>query len=104
MIGTSILNGLPDLGFLIANGLWFTGAAAALATLSYGRWSAHVRGLRLRDLILRDALLQTLILIALFCISAGRAPSDSAPLWERALWPVLTAAGAWQFFRGRRAR
>jgi len=77
---------------VLANAVWISGAALALATFSYASWLASSRDDRLRD-TLRQAALQSLLRIAamLFCLGLGLTANS---LLETALWLALAAFSA----------
>jgi hypothetical protein len=76
-----------DWPLVLASAVWISGAALALATVSYASWWASLRGERLR-IVLRQSLYQRLLLAAgcLVCVGLGL----TAASWlETVLWFIL---------------
>lgn len=75
--------------------LWISGAALALATVSYAGWTASVRGARLRAVLQQDPYQRALLSAAcLFCLGLGL--TAASPL-ETILWLVLAVISAANF-------
>ncbi len=76
-----------DWPLVLSSAMWISGAALALATLSYASWSASLHGERLRA-VLQQSRYQRVLLIAgcLICVGLGL----TAVSWlETALWFIL---------------
>jgi hypothetical protein len=70
-----------------ANALWVAALALALSVLSFTRWEALARGVRLKDILAHNRWQRTLNIAGiLFCagIAAG-----AEVLWERLIWFFL---------------
>ena len=91
---------------VLANALWISGAALALATLSYTSWLASLRDERLRD-TLGQATLQLLLhgAAVMVCLGLGLTASS---LLETVLWLALAGLSAaafislWRTLRSKR--
>ncbi len=81
-----------DWPLVLASAVWVSGAALALATLSYASWSASLRGQRLRTILQRPAYARVLLAAAcLVCAGLGL----SAGSWlETAAWFILAVISA----------
>jgi hypothetical protein len=72
---------------VFANFLWILALSLALATLSFARWEAQVRGQKLKDELNRDRWQLPLNFAGvLFC--AGLAATTTV-MWERILWLIM---------------
>ncbi len=72
---------------VLSSAMWISGAALALATLSYASWPASLHGERLRA-VKQQSRYQRVLLIAgcLVCVGLGL----TAVSWlETALWSIL---------------
>ena len=79
---------------LAANALWIFGCALALATVSYARWDAAVRGERLRARLREPQFRAPLYWGGtLFCLGWA---ATSASWLETALWALLTGVCAFR--------
>jgi len=80
---------------VLANAVWISGAALALATFSYASWLASMRDERLRD-TLGQATLQLLLRGAalLICLGLGFTANS---LLETVLWLALAVFSAAAF-------
>ncbi len=80
---------------VLANAVWISGAALALATFSYASWLASLRDERLRD-TLGQATLQLLLRGAavLICLGLGLTANS---LLETVLWLALASLSAAAF-------
>ncbi len=86
---------------VFSNAIWISGAALALATLSYGSWQASVQHQRLRQALSRASLQAALNTAGtLFCL--GLAATARSP-FEVIVWLVLTGLFIYQWLRDRRA-
>ena len=77
---------------VLSSAVWISGAALALATLSYASWLANLQGERLWT-VLQRSLYQRLLLIAacLVCMGLGL----TAASWlETVLWFILALMSA----------
>ena len=91
---------------VLANAVWISGAALALATFSYASWLASLRDERLRD-TLGQAALQLLLRGAavLICLGLGLTANS---LLETVLWLALAGFSAaafislWRALRSKR--
>ncbi len=72
---------------VFANGLWIFSLALALAVISYARWEAIHRSLKLKAII-NEYRWQVALNIAGMFFCAGLAFTTPV-LWERILWWVL---------------
>lgn len=72
--------------------VWISGAALALATVSYASWSASQRRERLRAVLQRSEY-QRALLVAAFLISMGLGLTATSPL-ETVLWLILAVVSA----------
>ena len=84
-----------DWPLVLFSAVWISGAALALATLSYASWSASMRGERLRAVLQRFEY-QRLLLVAacLICVGLGL----TAVSWlETVLWILLAVISAATF-------
>jgi hypothetical protein len=86
---------------VFSNAIWISGAALALATLSYASWQASLQHQRLRQ-ALAQTTVQAALNIAgtLFCL--GMAVTAHSPL-EIIVWLVLAGLFVYQWIRDRRA-
>jgi hypothetical protein len=77
---------------VLANAVWISGAALALATFSYANWQANMRAERLR-VTLRQTTLQLLLRGAaiLVCLGLGL---TAGSLLEIVLWLALAVLSA----------
>jgi hypothetical protein len=84
-----------DWPLVLFSAVWISGAALALATLSYASWSASLRGERLRAVLQRSEYRRVLLAAAcLFCVGLGL----TAASWlETILWIVLAVISAATF-------
>jgi hypothetical protein len=84
-----------DWPLVLSSAVWISGAALALATVSYASWFASLRGERLR-IVLRQPIYRLLLYTAaaLFCAGLGL---TAATLLETALWLILAALSAAAF-------
>ncbi|HTP10288.1 MAG TPA: hypothetical protein VMP08_18675 [Anaerolineae bacterium] len=84
-----------DWPLVLFSAVWLSGAALALATLSYASWSASLRGERLRA-VLRRSDYQCVLLVAacLICVGLGLTAASSL---ETILWIVLAVISAATF-------
>ena len=83
---------MMDWPLVLFSTIWISGAALALATLSYASWIATMRGERLR-VVLRQAAYPRLLLAAavLICVGLGL----TAASWiETVLWLILAGFSA----------
>ncbi|MCJ7700037.1 MAG: hypothetical protein MUO62_00500 [Anaerolineales bacterium] len=72
---------------LVANSLWISACALALAVLSLARWEALTRGGKLRDRLNTKRWQATLSITGvLFCVGLAAA---SDVLWVQILWLVM---------------
>jgi len=72
---------------VFANFLWILALSLALATLSFARWEAHMRGEKLKDELNQDRWQLPLNSAGiLFCTGLA---ATSTVLWERILWLIL---------------
>jgi hypothetical protein len=90
---------------VLANSIWISGAALALATFSYASWLASTRDKRLRD-TLGQTTLQPLLRGAalLVCLGLGLTANS---LLETTLWltlALLSAAAFISLWRTRRTK
>ncbi len=86
---------------VFSNALWISGAALALATLSYASWQASVEHQRLRAALKRPSFQIALNSAGvLFC--AGMAATARYPL-EIGLWLILAVLFVIQWLQARRA-
>jgi hypothetical protein len=74
-----------DWPLVLFGAIWISGAALALATLSYASWSASLHGERLRAVLQRSCLI---------CVGLGL--TATSPL-ETVLWIVLAVSSATAF-------
>jgi hypothetical protein len=81
-----------DWPLVLFGAVWISGAALALATLSYASWSASVQGERLRTVLKRSEYQRTLLAAACL-ISAGLGLTATSPL-ETVLWTILAVISA----------
>ncbi len=81
-----------DWRLVLFSAMWISGAALALATLSYASWSASLRGERLRAVLQRSEYQRVLLAAAcLICVGLGL----TATSWlETALWIMLAIISA----------
>ncbi len=81
-----------DWRLVLFSAMWISGAALALATLSYASWSASLRGERLRAVLKRSEYQRVLLAAAcLICVGLGL----TATSWlETALWIMLAVISA----------
>ena len=86
---------------VFSNAIWISGAALALATVSYASWQASVDGQRLRQALGRSSI-QVALNIAGALFSAGMAATARYPL-EVVIWLILATMFAYQGLRARRA-
>jgi hypothetical protein len=90
-----------DVRFLIAHGLWISGASALLATAAYYHWLAQVRGMS-RRAALRDARGWRLsVPMALVMISTGFLLMASSSRFDRVVWTAVLAAALYGLWRER---
>ena len=84
-----------DWPLVLASAVWISGAALALATLSYASWSASLRGERLRTVLQRSTYERVLLAAAdLICVGLGL----TAGSWlETAVWFILAIMSAVTF-------
>jgi hypothetical protein len=84
-----------DWPLVLAGAVWMSGAALALATLSYASWSASLRGERLRVILQRPEYHRALLAAAcLICTGLGL----TAASWlETVLWIMLAVMSAATF-------
>jgi hypothetical protein len=84
-----------DWPLVLFGAVWISGAALALATLSYASWSASVHGERLRAVLQRSHYQRALLVAAcLICTGLGL----TAASWlETILWAVLAISSAVMF-------
>jgi hypothetical protein len=86
---------------VFSNAVWISGAALALAALSYASWQASVNHQRLRQ-ALRLAAYQAALNAAGALFSLGMAATGRSPL-EVVVWLVLAGLFIYQWIRDRRA-
>jgi hypothetical protein len=84
-----------DWPLVLFGAIWISGAALALATLSYASWSASLHGERLRA-VLQRSLYQRALLVAACLICVGLGLTATSPL-ETVLWIVLAVSSATAF-------
>ena len=84
-----------DWPLVLFSAVWISGAALALATLSYASWSASVRGERWRAVLQRSEYQRVLLAAAcLICVGLGL----TATSWlETILWFILAGISAANF-------
>ena len=84
-----------DWPLVLFSAVWISGAALALATLSYASWSASMRGERLRAVLQRSEYQRVLLVAAcLICVGLGL----TAASWlETVLWILLAVISAATF-------
>jgi hypothetical protein len=84
-----------DWPLVLFSAVWISGAALALATLSYASWLASMQGVRLRAVLQRSAYQRVLLVAAcLICIGLGL----TAASWiETVLWIMLAVISATAF-------
>jgi hypothetical protein len=89
-----------DWPLVLFSAVWISGAALALATLSYASWSASLSGERLRTVLQRSTYERLLLVAAgLICIGLGL----TAGSWlETAVWFILALICAATFISLRR--
>ena len=85
---------------VLANALWISGAALALATFSYANWRAGTRAERLRG-TLRQAAFQLPLCGAALLVCLGLGLTSNSPL-ETVFWLALAALSAAAFISIRR--
>ena len=84
-----------DWPLVLYSAVWLSGAALALATLSYASWSASLRGERLRAVLRRSDYQRVLLVAAcLICVGLGLTAASSL---ETILWIVLAVISAATF-------
>ena len=72
---------------VFANSLWIFALSLALAVLSYARWEAIMKGVKLKDVLNRDRWqIAFNIAGAFFC---GGLATTSDVHWEQVLWAIL---------------
>lgn len=84
-----------DWPLVLFSAVWISGAALALATLSYANWQASLRGERMR-VVLRQPLYQRVLLAAAFLICVGLGLTAASWL-ETVLWLILAFISAASF-------
>ena len=84
-----------DWSLVLFGAIWISGAALALAVLSYASWSAHLRGERWRS-ILQSSRYQRLLLVAACLICVGLGLTATSGL-ETILWFLLASLSAANF-------
>jgi hypothetical protein len=85
---------------VFSNAIWISGAALALAALSYAYWQARVDGQRLRQAIGRPSI-QAALHIAGALFSVGMA-ATARYSFEVIVWLILAAQFIAQWLRNRR--
>jgi len=84
-----------DWPLVLYSAVWLSGAALALAMLSYASWSASLRGERLRAVLRRSDYQRVLLVAAcLICVGLGLTAASSL---ETILWIVLAVISAATF-------
>ncbi|MBI5567050.1 MAG: hypothetical protein HY870_19290 [Chloroflexi bacterium] len=86
---------------VFSNAIWISGAALALAAMSYASWQASIDGQRLRQALGRPAI-QAVLNIAGALFSLGLAATARGPL-EIGVWLLLAGLFIYQWIRDRRA-
>jgi len=84
-----------DWPLVLPSAVWISGAALALATLSYASWSASMRGERWRAVLQRSEYQRALLAAAcLICVGLGL----TAAAWlETIVWIMLAVTSAAAF-------
>jgi hypothetical protein len=86
---------------VFSNAIWISGAALALATMSYASWQASVQHQRLRQALGRSSI-QAALNAAGALFSLGMATTGRS-LLEVIVWLILAGLFIYQWIRDRRA-
>jgi hypothetical protein len=81
-----------DWPLVLSSAVWISGAALALAVLSYASWAASLRHERMRA-VLQQPAYQLLLLAAACLFCAGLGLTAATPL-ETILWLILAVLSA----------
>ena len=84
-----------DWPLVLSSAVWISGAALALATLSYASWSASLRGERLRTALQRPV--YQLLLRAAACLICVGLGLTAATGLEAVVWLILAVISAAAF-------
>ena len=92
-----------DVRFVIAHGLWILGAAVALAAFSYYDWWARAQGRRRRDVFRTARGWRMSLAGGLLLVASGFLLMEGARWWERGVWLLVWAGGAFDLWAARNA-
>jgi len=90
-----------DVRFVIAHGLWILGAAVIFAAFSYYSWWARAQGRRRRDVFRAAPGWRMSLAGGLLLVASGFLLMEGARWWERGVWLLVWAGGAFDLWAAR---
>jgi hypothetical protein len=90
-----------DVRFVITHGLWILGAAVALSAFSYYDWWARAQGRSRRDVFRTAPGWRMSLAGGVLLVASGFLLMEGARWWERGVWLLVWAGGAFELWAAR---